>query len=183
MTVADVRSSLLKKKLWHRSFSCEFCESFQNTFFCRTYPGHCFRKYRINYIYFMQLSLTSRSGEAKIKELKPAVCITTNQWRKLNINQGFHAQTWPNSVLNDNAPSHISSDFLRTATLWKKLFPQSSIQLFTRSSHPEMFLKKGFLIICSKFTGEHPCPSVILIKMQSKFIEITLRHGCSRVFL
>ena len=83
----------------------------------------------------------------------------------------------------NNAPSHISSDFLRTATLWKKLFPQSSIQLFTRSSHPEMFLKKGFLIICSKFTGEDPCPSVILIKMQSKFIEITLRHGCYRVFL
>ena len=37
--------------------------------------------------------------------------------------------------------------------------------------------------ICSKITGEHPCRSVILIKLQSNFIEITLRHGCSPVNL
>ena len=28
-----------------------------------------------------------------------------------------------------------------------------------RSSHPEVFLGKGVLKICSKFTGEHPCCS------------------------
>ena len=32
-----------------------------------------------------------------------------------------------------------------------------------RSSPPEMFLGKGVLKICSKFTGEHPCRSVISI--------------------
>ena len=26
-----------------------------------------------------------------------------------------------------------------------------------RSSHPEVFLRKVVLKICSKFTGEHPC--------------------------
>ena len=26
-----------------------------------------------------------------------------------------------------------------------------------RSSRPEVFLRKGVLKICSKFTGEHPC--------------------------
>ena len=31
-----------------------------------------------------------------------------------------------------------------------------------RTSHPEVFLRKGVLKICSKFTGEHPCRSVIL---------------------
>ena len=36
---------------------------------------------------------------------------------------------------------------------------------------------------CSKFTGEHPGQSVISIKLQSKFIEITLWHGCSPVNL
>ena len=41
-----------------------------------------------------------------------------------------------------------------------------------------MFLRKGVLKICSKYTGEHPCRSVI-----SNFIEITLRHGCSPVNL
>ena len=31
-----------------------------------------------------------------------------------------------------------------------------------------MFLRKGVQEICSKFTGEHPCQSVISIKLQSK---------------
>ena len=33
-----------------------------------------------------------------------------------------------------------------------------------RSSSPEVFLGKDVLKICSKFTGEHPCRSVISIK-------------------
>ena len=36
-----------------------------------------------------------------------------------------------------------------------------------RRSHPEVFLGKGVLKICSKFTGDHPCRSVISIKLQS----------------
>ena len=52
-----------------------------------------------------------------------------------------------------------------------------------RSSHPVVFLVKGVLKICSKFTGEHPCRSVISIKLLCNFIEITLRHGCSPVKL
>ena len=48
-----------------------------------------------------------------------------------------------------------------------------------RISYQEVFLGKGVLKICSKFPGEHPCRSVISIKMQSNFIEITLQHGCS----
>ena len=52
-----------------------------------------------------------------------------------------------------------------------------------RSSHPEMFPEKAVLKICSKFTGGHPCRSVISIKLQSNFIEITLWHGCSPVNL
>ena len=41
-----------------------------------------------------------------------------------------------------------------------------------------MLLEKGVLKIGSKFTGEHPCRSAIS-ELQSNFIEITLRHGCS----
>ena len=52
-----------------------------------------------------------------------------------------------------------------------------------RSTHPEVFLGKGALEICSKFTGEHPRRSVISIKLQSNFIKITLRHGCCSVNL
>ena len=46
-----------------------------------------------------------------------------------------------------------------------------------------MFLRKDVLKICSKFTGEHLCRSVISIKLQNNFIEIALRHGCSPVNL
>ena len=40
-------------------------------------------------------------------------------------------------------------------------------------------LSKSVLKICSKFTGEHLCRSVISIKWLCSFIEITLRHECS----
>ena len=42
-----------------------------------------------------------------------------------------------------------------------------------------MFLGKGVLKICSKFTREHSCWTMITIKLQSNVIEITLRLGCS----
>ena len=48
-----------------------------------------------------------------------------------------------------------------------------------RSSLPEVFLWKSVMKNCSKFTGEHSCRSVISTKLRCKFIEITLRHGCS----
>ena len=35
----------------------------------------------------------------------------------------------------------------------------------SRSSPPEVFLGKGVLKICSKFTGEHPCQNAISIKL------------------
>ena len=51
----------------------------------------------------------------------------------------------------------------------------------SRSSYPEVFLVKGVLKMCSKFTVEHSCRSTISIKLQSNVIEITLQHGCSPV--
>ena len=52
-----------------------------------------------------------------------------------------------------------------------------------RNSRSEAFLVKFVLKICNKFTGEHPCRSVISIKLLCNFIEIALRHGCSPVNL
>ena len=46
-----------------------------------------------------------------------------------------------------------------------------------------MFLEKGVLKICSKFTGEHPCRSVISTKLLCNSIEITLWDRCSAVSL
>ena len=55
---------------------------------------------------------------------------------------------------------------------------RNHIEWLSRSSPPEVFLGKGVLKICSKFTGEHPHRNVISIKLCC-FIEITLWHGCS----
>ena len=46
-----------------------------------------------------------------------------------------------------------------------------------------MFLGKGVLKLCSKFTVQHPYRSVISIKLQSNIIEITLGYEYSPVKL
>ena len=38
---------------------------------------------------------------------------------------------------------------------------KSTLYGLFRSSHPKVFLEKDVLKICSKFTGEHPCQSLI----------------------
>ena len=53
----------------------------------------------------------------------------------------------------------------------------------SRCSPPQIFLGKGVLKICSKFTGERLYRSVISTKLLSNFIEITLWHGFSSVNL
>ena len=59
----------------------------------------------------------------------------------------------------------------------------SAIIRKARGSRPEVFLRKGVLKICSKFTGEHPCWSVVSIKLERNFTEIALQHGCFPVNL
>ena len=54
---------------------------------------------------------------------------------------------------------------------------------FCRSSLPEVFLGKGFVKRCSKFTGELLCQSVLSVNLLCNFIEIALRYGCSPVNL
>ena len=52
-----------------------------------------------------------------------------------------------------------------------------------RSSPPEVFLGKVVLKI-SKFSGEYPCRSAVLIQLPaSNFFETAIRHGCSPVNL
>ena len=63
----------------------------------------------------------------------------------------------------------INLNGLVSGTQTLKLSPTSCYDSFlypiVRSSHPKVFLVKGVLKICFKFTGEHPCRSVISIKM------------------
>ena len=81
---------------------------------------------------------------------------------------------------------HVYRDCNSLLLLWKNLLPvseESSVRGSVLSSSPYVFLWKGVLKICSKFTKEHPCQSAISIKLQSNFIKITLCYGCSHVNL
>ena len=52
----------------------------------------------------------------------------------------------------------------KKAKHWELL--RNHAQAHIRSSHTDVFIGKGVLKICSKFTGEHSCRSVISIKLQ-----------------
>ena len=86
----------------------------------------------------------------------------------------------PPWTLTKNSYSWMRSSCLNSIiVLWSGCVKITQIIIKYRSSRPEVFLRKGALKIYSKFSGEHPCRSVISIKLHSNFIEIALRHGCS----
>ena len=76
---------------------------------------------------------------------------------------------------------HLSTEALIICQ--DRVFASFLCVLSYRSSSPGVLLRKGVLKISRKFTGEHPCQSLISIRLKSNFIEITLRHGCSPVNL
>ena len=79
----------------------------------------------------------------------------------------------------------ISKNTFFTEHVWATAFVWNNVLVIfqeCRSHSPKVFLGKGVLKLCSKFTAEHPFLKVILISCFA-FIEITLRHGCSPVNL
>ena len=77
----------------------------------------------------------------------------------------------------------VQQDLVISSLWFKREFQRETLDFerVSGSSHPEVFLGKDVLKICSKFTGDQLCRSVISIKLQSNFIEIALWHGCSPV--
>ena len=66
--------------------------------------------------------------------------------------------------------------FLKSASCWQNLKNSHY-----NGSETALFLGKGALKIFNKFTREHPCRSVISIKLQRNFAEVKARQGCSPV--
>ena len=64
-----------------------------------------------------------------------------------------------------NGPKFLKTFY--TKKLYEIIVFCEVIDCICRSSNTEVFLGKGVLKICSKFTGEHPCRSAISIKLQS----------------
>ena len=69
----------------------------------------------------------------------------------------------------------MNIEFARLLIFFSVILSEETLR---RCSH-----KKGVLKIYSIFTREHPCQSMISIKLQTNSIEITLRYGCSTVNL
>ena len=66
---------------------------------------------------------------------------------------------------------------------WENEYGFTIHPFFIRSTSPEVFLGKIVQKVYKKFTGEHPCTSVISTKLVCNFTETTLRHGCSFISL
>ena len=78
-----------------------------------------------------------------------------------------HCKPNPHSLKplsNKNQIKEISTDC--SFILYFNVCSITRQNVLFRSSRSEVFLGKGVLKICSKFTGEHPCRSAILIKLQ-----------------
>ena len=78
----------------------------------------------------------------------------------------------PFFIDNSSTSYFLKSDFYLPQHFW-----------YLQKQPPRVVPKKGVLKICSKYIGDHSCRSVISIKLQSNFIEITLWHECSPVNL
>ena len=98
--------------------------------------------------------------------------VLLNLCKDVNISFISHSAIDVKKILG-NSKLHLN---IRVSTKLQKNFVEN------RSSHPEVFLRKNVLKICSKFTGD-PCRRTISIKLLCNFIEITLGHGCSPVNL
>ena len=89
------------------------------------------------------------------------------------------------AAMNEMQPFKLCSmsEHVNSPRIIYQSFETPSVYLPGSETALEVFLGKGVLKIWSKFTGEHPCWSVISIKLLCKFIEITLQHECSPVNL
>ena len=70
--------------------------------------------------------------------------------------------------LTDSVKAILARDFAGKVNKFlcqNSNYQRSLIRQIFRSSSPEVFLGKGVLKICSKYTGEHPCRRTISIKL------------------
>ena len=140
----------------------------------------------------------------KVAVLRPGTLLTKKLWQSylpvcftIYLGNIFYRTPLVTASVGSCSSTH-------KCEVWKGIFlsidhwivPNVSSKIF-RSSRPDVFLRKGVLKICIKFTGEHPCRSANSIKLQSNypcrsaisikllcnFIEIGLWHMCSSVNL
>ena len=118
-------------------------------------------------------------------DVEPDVAILMKTGTNVNVSCEFSFKVIRNEILIIINYLLLDSK-IQNQILWNWLFLMDNFALLNigmTSSRAEMFLRKGVLIICSRFIGDHPSPSVISIKLLCNFIEITHWHVCSPVNL
>ena len=80
----------------------------------------------------------------------------------VNVLRGCLFTTLPQHIHLRHTETTIKNKYFQliTATNASKRYCKCR-GAFDRSNPPEVFLKEGVLKLCSKFTEEHPCRSVI----------------------
>ena len=99
-------------------------------------------------------------------------------WKKIET---IEKSLWKRSSqsFSDIVWKKYSKDFLCKCYLEALLVFQKVSFRFSEAFHQKCFYKKVFW----KYVGEHPCESLISIKLQCNFIEIIPSHGCSHINL
>ena len=161
-------------------FSCEFWEIFKDTLY-----------YRTSLVAASEFLLFYQNGFHSHRLRN----INYSTWKNLSSQMKFR---WTNLLALGNYFDHHSqifktycnfshtfhSPYVETEKFANDIdniifFSENITFSHSRSSHSEMFLGKGVLKICSKFTGEHPCRSAISIKLQSNFgMGVLLQISC-----
>ena len=131
---------------------------------------------RIKKHYFIQFCcLFLKLSKAFTVSLKSKLLSSKQGYHlKLAFNLGFSVFCYLLRILTNlnivNFHAHIDylqlsqrSPFLQNKFYWISFWYKRF--RIIRSSRAEVFLGNGVLKICSKFTGEHPCLSVISIKL------------------
>ena len=160
-TVKHLPEFLFKNETLAQVFSCEFSEISKNTFSTER----------------LWTTASENFDARKFCAVHNIIFTDRSHWITLQVENYLVAEfAWLSvkkmkNLLTKSLPHWPSSSVAKFQKCSQKV----------RSNCPELFLRKGILKICSKFTWENLCRSVISIKLQSNFIEITLRHGCSPV--
>ena len=123
--------------------SCKFCEIFKDTIFAE----------------HLRASASALTLFSHFTKLDTVLCYNAGR-KNLKLFDIYQIFLWPKlkwGVLISN-----KKRFLKVAVEFEN---DLRLSVF-RSSLSEVFMGKGVLKICSKFTGEHPCQSTISIKLR-----------------
>ena len=97
--------------------------------------------------------------------------------RDFSIKAGERGKRGSSKDLGQIMENNVAKKYGEILFKWREKKSTYDLTFVFMKEHPSRSLS---LLKCNTIflSGEHPCQSVISIKLQSNFIEIILRHGC-----